>query len=256
MPSDFDTLTAELDLWAEAGRIAAFWWRDDDAIAPTPALDRLLGLSESFGIAIGVAVIPAPASDDLAAALARHSGAVPLQHGYAHKNHGAPGTPAVECGGARPVGEVMQELEAGAARMRALFGARFEDVLAAPWNHIDPPVLEKLSASGFRAASAYGPRAAMKGNGLVVANAHIDPMNWRERRFAGTKKALAGVVGELRARRTGASDPDEPVGLLTHHLDHDAAFWEFLKRFFAATRAHEAASWLTLGEAFAPGAQA
>ncbi len=239
-------------MWSAAGRVAEFWWRDDDAVAPTPALDRLLSLSDSFGIEIGVAVIPAPASDEIADALARHSGAVPLQHGYAHKNHAPPGAPAVECGGTRPVGEVMRELEAGAARMRELFGRRFKDVLAAPWNHIDPAVIEKLGDSGFCGASAYGPRAAMKSGGLAIANAHVDPINWRERRFAGTGKALSGIIGELAARRTGATDPDEPLGLLTHHLDHDEELWDFLERFFASTRAHPAARWLTIAEAFAP----
>ena len=35
-------LDAELDLWAAAGRVAGGWWRDDDAVAPTPALESLL----------------------------------------------------------------------------------------------------------------------------------------------------------------------------------------------------------------------
>ena len=109
-----------------------------------------------------------------------------------------------------------------------------------------------FAESGFRGASAYGPRAAMEGNGIVIANAHVDPMNWRERRFAGTEKALSGVLGELRARRTGATDPDEPLGLLTHHLDHDEELWQFLESFFAATRAHPAARWLSIQEAFGP----
>ena len=33
---------AELDRWAPGE--ATFWWRDDDAIAPTTALERLLAL--------------------------------------------------------------------------------------------------------------------------------------------------------------------------------------------------------------------
>ncbi len=92
----------------------------------------------------------------------------------------------------------------------------------------------------------------MEGNGIVIANAHVDPMNWRERRFAGTQKAASGVLGELRARRTGATDPGEPLGLLTHHLDHDEELWQFLESFFAATRAHSAARWLSIQEAFSP----
>ena len=47
----------ELDRWQEAGRTAAFWWRDDDAIAPTAALDRLA--ATGAGIPKTLAVIPA-----------------------------------------------------------------------------------------------------------------------------------------------------------------------------------------------------
>lgn len=38
----WDRLAAELDRWDAAGRRATFWWRDDDAVAPTPALDACL----------------------------------------------------------------------------------------------------------------------------------------------------------------------------------------------------------------------
>ncbi len=91
---------------------------------------------------------------------------------------------------------------------------------------------------------------------LVIANAHVDPMDWAKRRFAGRDKVLRGFLGELKARRTGATEPEEPLGLLTHHLDHDAAFWDFLEPFFALTRAHPAARWLAVGEAFAAPAPA
>ena len=35
-------LGAELGQWAAEGREATLWWRDDDAIEPTPALDRMI----------------------------------------------------------------------------------------------------------------------------------------------------------------------------------------------------------------------
>jgi hypothetical protein len=111
-------------------------------------------------------------------------------------------------------------------------------------------VLGGLAGVGFRGASAYGPRAAMDGARVVIANAHVDPMNWRERGFAGLDKTLSGLLGELRARRTGATDAEEPLGLLTHHLDHDDAFWDFLDDLFRVTSAHPAARWITVAEAF------
>ena len=37
-----------LTRWRDEGRTLPIWWRDDDAIAPTPALERLLALAERF----------------------------------------------------------------------------------------------------------------------------------------------------------------------------------------------------------------
>ena len=251
-PPDFDDLARELDLWAREGRVAAFWWRDDDAAKPAPALAQLLDLSDAHRIEVAVAVIPATASDLLADALEKRGHASVLQHGFAHKNHARAGEPAVECGGDRSVDEVLEEFAEGRRRLEEMFGARFEPILAAPWNRIERRVLDRLSEAGFRGASAFGPRAAMRGaHGLAVANAHVDPMNWRERRFAGRDKALSGIIGELRSRRSGETEAEEPLGLLTHHLDHDAGLWAFLPDFFRATAAHPAAHWINVEEAFA-----
>lgn len=248
----FDDLLRELDLWLDAGRVATLWWRDDDAAIPTTALARLLDLSDTHTIEVAIAVIPATASETLPGALGARSNAAILQHGYAHKNHAPSGRPAVECGGDRPVSEVLEELVRGRERLTKLFGARCEPVLAAPWNRIERPVLDRLEAAGFLGASAYGPRVAMRGeHQLAIANAHVDPMNWRERRFAGYPKAVTGILGELRARRTGATEPDEPLGLLTHHLDHDEGLWDFLDGLFRITAAHPAARWIGVAEAFA-----
>lgn len=248
----FDDLLRELDAVGKAGRRISFWWRDDDAVEPTPALDRLLDLSDAFGIEVAVAVVPASASRTLAPLFADHRHVAVLQHGYAHKNHAAPGEPSVECGGARPVEAVLEELAAGRRRLREVLDGRAEVILAAPWNRIERPVLDRLGEAGFRGASAYGPRRVMEGaHRLVIANAHVDPMNWRERRFAGHDKAISSFVGELAARRTGTAEQDEPLGLLTHHLDHDEGLWEFLDGLFRATAAHPAARWIGVTEAFA-----
>jgi hypothetical protein len=252
-PPDFDDLQRELDRWTEAGQIARFWWRDDDAIEPTPALTRLLDLSDAHGIAVAVAVVPASASLRLPAVFGPRKRAAVLQHGYAHRNHAAQGNPAVECGGERPVDDVIEELATGMRRLEEVLGDRAEPILAAPWNRIERPVLERLHEAGFRGASAYGPRRQMlvARNDVVLANAHVDPINWRERRFAGREKALSSFLGELRARRETSADKAEPIGLLTHHLDHDEDLWIFLEAFFQATARHSAARWIDVGEAFA-----
>ena len=251
-PDDFDSLLHELDSWGEAGRLARFWWRDDDAVEPTAALTQLLDLADRFEIEVAVAVVPANASASLDEVFRTRDHVALLQHGYAHKNHAAPGEPSIECGGERPVERVLDELAEGRRRLAELFGGRAERILAAPWNRFDRAVLNRLGEAGFRGASAYGPRRDMEGgHALKIANAHVDPINWRERRFAGHDKALSGFLGELRARRTGATETDEPVGLLTHHLDHDAGLWNFLDGLFSVTTQHAAARWITVPEAFA-----
>ena len=42
---------------------------------------------------------------------------------------------------------------------------------------------------------------------------------------------IAQAVHDLEARRTGTQDPTEPYGLLTHHLVHTDAIWNFSRAF-------------------------
>ncbi len=48
-----------------------------------------------------------------------------------------------------------------------------------------------------------------------------------------------------------AVDPDEPTGLLTHHLEHDEPCWAFIDRLLEETRGHPAVRWLSAEEIFA-----
>ncbi len=249
---DWDALTRELDAWAEAERVLPLWWRDDDAAKPLPALATLLEMADALQVEVGLAVIPVLAGKALATDLARRPKVVVLQHGYAHRNHATDGERAIECGGARPLEEVLDELRRGRQRLARLFDARFAPILAAPWNRIDAAVAARLGEYGFAGLSTCGPRAQQaRPPGLAVANAHVDPLNWRNGgRFAGLHKALSGIIGEMRARRRRESDPDEPLGLLTHHLQHDSATWAFLERFLDVTQRDPAAGWLNVAEVF------
>src|SRR5205823_4246421 len=83
----WDALIHELDAWAKAGKTAEIWWRDDDAIAATPALERLLELRQRHDLGLMLAVIPARAADSLVDRLAREPAVAVAQHGWAHLNH-------------------------------------------------------------------------------------------------------------------------------------------------------------------------
>lgn len=261
--TSWDGLARELDKWASVsiepgkdatGRPATLWWRDDDAVGTSPALDRLMGLRREYGLPLTLAVIPARAEASLVAAIEGDPAIAPVQHGFAHLNHARNGTKNGELGPARPVAANCADLAAGARRMRELFGERAVPVLVPPWNRIDPELVAHLPGLGFHGLSTFGPRAAAEPvAGLGQANTHIDIVDWRGGRgFVGEVKALSTVIEHLAARRSTVVDPDEPTGLLTHHLVHDDAGWRFLERLFEATATHPAVRWLAAEAIFRP----
>ncbi len=63
--SSWDQLRAELDLWQSEDRIATAWWRDDDAVSVTPALETLLRFEQDYKVPLALAVIPGVLQDDL-----------------------------------------------------------------------------------------------------------------------------------------------------------------------------------------------
>lgn len=249
-------LSQELDAWQASGRRATLWWRDDDAVEPTAALERLLDLARETGVPLALAVIPARASQRLAARLAR-ADARPavLQHGFAHLNHAAAGEKKIELGGQRPGETVLEELSRGRAMLVALFGEAAGAVLVPPWNRIANGLPPALTGLGYRGLSTFQPRPATEAApGLVQVNTHVDILRWRAPRgFAGEAAALSALVGHLAARRTGAVDPAEPTGLLSHHLAQDTAAWAFLGALLRRLSAHPVVRFLDAEAAFAKG---
>jgi len=247
-------LDAEFDRWGKAGRIADLWWRDDDAVAPGPRLARLIDVTAATGLLL--AVIPARLDDALGPAIAAAPHVRIAQHGFAHVNH-APkgqGLGAWELGLHRGEAAVLSDLDAGGTRLAAVFGDRFLPVVVPPWNRIDPALFDPLAARGYRGVSAFGPRAGGP-HGLVIANAHCDPIKWKGgARFAGEVKALGELVEHLEARRTGAVDAGEPTGFLTHHIDLDEDGCAFCARLAEAVDRHPAARWRDSLDIFGAGA--
>ncbi|MDP6571890.1 MAG: polysaccharide deacetylase family protein [Rhodospirillales bacterium] len=247
MSTGWDDLERELDAWQAAGRAATLWWRDDDGRAATPALDSLLAMARGSGTPLALAVIPAGAGASLAERLAGEPLVAIVQHGFDHADHARPGDKKIELAPHRPLDGMRGALADGRERLQALFGGRALAVLVPPWNRVADAVVDALPAIGFTGLSAFGPRAkAIAAPGVRAANAHVDIIDWRGGRgFVGESDALAQAVRHLRARRTGQADGDEPTGLMTHHLDHDAECWDFIEAFVARTSAHAAARWLS-----------
>ena len=99
---NWNALTDELDRWAGNGRAATLWWRDDDTVRPTGALDRLLALRAQTQAPLALAVIPATVEPATAAHIDPGESLDVLQHGYIHRNHAPPGERKAELGPGRP----------------------------------------------------------------------------------------------------------------------------------------------------------
>jgi hypothetical protein len=249
--SSWPALAAELSSWRAAGRKPTFWWRDDDAAAPSRGLDRLLAIAAGLRVPVALAVIPAAAETALAERLDDARVSV-LQHGYAHANHAPAGAKKAELGHHRPLAAMLAELAEGARRLAELFGPRSRAVLVPPWNRIDPALVLVLPGIGFAGLSTYRARPdASPAFGLTLVNSHIDIVDWRAGRFLGEAAALALAVDHLAQRRAGRADAEEATGLLTHHAVHEPAAWRFVERLIAAVRSG-GGHWLAAEELFAP----
>jgi hypothetical protein len=259
-------LAAELRAWQEAGRVATFWWRDDDAGPPDPALDRLLRLATTAEVPLGLAVVPAWLDPAVADQLRAAPAAVAiLQHGTAHANHetaasqpGARKVRPAECGPARPAAVVLAELAEGWQRLAQSVGPRGLPVFVPPWNRIAPAVTAGLPAAGYRALSTFGPRpAAEAAPGLRQVNCHADPIVWREaKRFAGAAATLDRLRAHLADRREGRADRAEPTGLLTHHHALSPEGWAFLEGLVERLRRHSAGAFPPIAALIEPEGQA
>jgi hypothetical protein len=236
-------LREQLQRFEAAGRAAKFWLRDDDAIEPGPALDRLLGLAGDFDVPVTLAVIPAMTGETLATRLRPESHATVAVHGWSHANHAAGDRKKQELGLDRAEGIVLSELTAGFEKLHALYPAQFAPVLVPPWNRVASGLLPQLPALGYRAISVYG--RAQAASPIAMINTHVDLMNWHGIRGCRPHEELvANLVAELADRFDGN---DEPIGILTHHLVHDDAAWDFMVRLFEETRSSRATDWTRLG---------
>ena len=223
--SDF---VAELKIWREQDRILPVWWRDDDATAPSPALDRLLGLSARFGAPLHLAVIPEPATEALATSLHDTVNVFVLPHGWQHRNNAPSDQKKAEFGAHRPLPDMLDEIAAGWRRTRDMFGLKALPVFTPPWNRIDPQIVARLPECGIHAVSTFGPRKVSFDDGVFQVNTHVDPIAWHGGGGLVDPKQLdLQLARDLRDRRTGQADNSEPYGLLTHHLVQDEATWAF-----------------------------
>lgn len=230
---------------ALARRAPVFWWRDDDAAAPSAELERLLALSAAASVPLALAVVPQAADPALFTIL--HNETALLQHGTDHRNRAAPGEKKTEFPAAEAEDAALARIAAGRERLERLAGSRALPVLAPPWNRLRAALVPRLLEAGIHGLSAYGERASAEpAPGLTQVNTHVDIVAWRTGRgFIGEEQALALALRQLE-ENTG-----EPTGWLTHHAVHDRAAWSFLERLFDISRRH-GAQWARAQALFGP----
>ena len=145
---NWQPLLDELGQWQQIGRVATFWWRDDDAISDTPALRTLFSITDPLPIAI--AAIPAKCDVTLSALLAGYSRVAVLQHGWRHlKNDGQ----ASEFPATRNSKTVLAELQAGFTILTELFESQFLPVMAPPFHGWSNDFTSRIATRTIRSVS-------------------------------------------------------------------------------------------------------
>ncbi|MBX2879590.1 MAG: polysaccharide deacetylase family protein [Granulosicoccus sp.] len=233
----FAPLMRALDDCSSRGTQVKFWLRDDDAIQPGMQLQRLLRLTAQNRVPLLLAVIPANTDQRLTECLKQTDLVKIAVHGWSHQNHAPANEKKQELGLHRSQREVLAELSRARERIKTLFPEHFVPVLVPPWNRISEQLIPSLGSVGFSALSVFGTRQFTE---IETINTHVDLIDWKGSRGGRDPKEL---VEELSLC---VRESVEPIGLLTHHLDHDDKAWLFLKNLLPVICDHPAACWQSI----------
>jgi hypothetical protein len=240
---EWNDFSVELSLWRDSGQVVDFWWRDDDASRPNPALDRLYDLAARTDIPLGLAVVPESA--EAAAFNQLPQNVTVLQLGADHHSRAAQAEKKTEFSADEPIPLALERLIAGRKKLEDLVRDQLLPVLVPPWNRISTGLVPHLSRAGYLGLSTFGViNVTNVPVGLVQINTHVDIIDWKgTRRFCGARSALGQATAHLAARRAEGFRANHPIGWLTHHALHDPAAWVFLESLFKVTRGQEHICW-------------
>lgn len=239
--------------WHAAGRVPVFWLRDDDAVDPTPALDRLISLTAVYDVPLTLAVIPKLTGGPLAVRLDREDHVTVAVHGWAHKSHrtGAAtgGSAGGEYGPQRSAEVRLEETRGALVKLRRLHLDRVLPVLVPPWNRIERAFVPRLAEVGYAALSAWGAEAA---GPVPEVNAQVGIMAYSPGTAATAHpvQVASQIAARMRACREAGRGA---TGLLTHHLVHDADTEGLLRLIIEVTR-NAGGTWVSLRDLLPPAA--
>jgi hypothetical protein len=238
-------LHRELDLWAASGRRLQMWWRDDGARTPSKPLDRLLSMARRYETPLTMAVIPDWDLSLLAARLACERQVVVIQNGADHQSASLATEPKTEF----PPGYSRDAMATRLVEARAGLGVmpRFASVFAPRWKTVHPDLVGALRACDYRGLSGFGQDMSSEW-GLTRIDVHLDLMDGATAAgFTGGDLFMSRFLKLARDRRR-AGDWDQPIGVLTHHLDQDEAGWRFFDDFLDRMTGSPAVRWKSIND--------
>jgi hypothetical protein len=264
----WDDARQELDCWAAQGLKAAFWVRDDDAFETSDRLTRLHTLAERYDITIGLAVIPAKLHPSLPQYLADGGPRFhPMCHGWRHVNHALAGRRPAEFGSERPISALVDDAQLAYRAFTSQFGVT-DVVFVPPFGRISRSLvraLPNIGFSGISGAAGWLERrlsrlsdwnirmptvASLRRSDVPRLDVQIDPIDWGARRAHDPAIIEHALARSLRARRNGWLASSLPIGVVTHHLDHDETVWRTCDALLGLLRSHEAVEFLHVGDFF------
>ena len=187
-------LETALDGLSRAGIEWPIWWRDDDAVEGSAALDRLIELAAKYQAPLSLAVVPAGATEGLAARVARAQNIDILQHGWSHSNLAPLGEKKCELHD--DAQGIETRLVEGQNRLGNLFGERLLPVLVPA---VEPDRRHALGAAAVaRLCGSFDLQAPFSS----VRGATARPSEY----------SLGSDRVEKRRRVTGSGRPDQRIG--------------------------------------------
>ncbi len=224
-------------MWAELTEflkqqdtIPQIWWRDDDAVKDSDALQDFLHALSAAPLLLAVIADKYDAS--LIKAVQQQPQIKIAQHGFCHINHSKANDKKSEYPTHRSLNKALAEFQIGKTKLSKDFADQFIPVFVPPWNRLDKAFLPLLLKAGFNGISMYGNKNENEngngnGNGNVVNryDSHIDVINWKEqKKFIGTQNFILSLKHAI-------TNNINPIGILTHHKIHNAETNRFLLDF-------------------------
>jgi hypothetical protein len=201
----------EIEIWRKQRLRPLAFFRDDDAVAVTPRLRRLVGVCERHEVSIILSTIPAYADSSLGAFVRASPLLVGAVHGYSHANFSSDPARKSEFCGDRNLQLMLQELELALFRCEEIFEESLSYLFVAPWHQIDSNLLDHLIKTGYSGVSRFG----WNDHFSREVNVHVDFIDWGSgHRFQTWDELLQDITWNLRMARLRSK---YYFGLVTHH---------------------------------------